>query len=103
MRGLAWSPSGDLIALGLEGSTYTFASDGSRFTRAITRGDGPYWSPDGSQIAYTVACTELPEGCGLAIAAADGSNTRKLGVGTSGPWHPAPIRPTGPSGTRDPT
>jgi hypothetical protein len=37
-RGLAWSPAGDRIALGLEGTMYTFATDGSDFTQ-IADGD----------------------------------------------------------------
>jgi len=86
--GLAWSPAGDRIALGLEKTTYTFAPDGSDFTQVITGGDSPYWSPDGSQIAYTIKCFEDPDGCGLAIADADGSNVREFGFAASGPWHP---------------
>jgi Tol biopolymer transport system component len=88
--GLAWSPGGDRIALGLEGATYTFATDGSGFTRVIARGDQPHWSPDGSEIAYTV-CSEGPGGCGLAIADSDGSNVREFGFGASGPWHPGSL------------
>ncbi len=45
----------------------------------ITHGDRPYWSPDGSQIAYTIAWLEDPDGCGLAIADADGSNVLTFG------------------------
>ena len=86
--GLAWSPAGDRIALGIEGAIYTFAPDGSEFTRVITNGDRPYWSPDGSRIAYTVSCVEDANGCGLALAVADGSNVREFGSGASGPWHP---------------
>ena len=56
--GLAWSPAGDRIALGLEGSTYTFAPDGSGFTRVITHGFRPYWSPDGSRFAHAIGCPE---------------------------------------------
>jgi hypothetical protein len=85
--GLAWSPAGDRIALGLQEATYTFAPDGSGFTQVIAYGHRPYWSPDGSQIAYKVPCG----GCGLAIADADGSNARRLASFTnSGPWNPAP-------------
>lgn len=83
--GLTWSPAGDRIAMEntLEGhvAIYTFAPDGSGFTKVITGGVNPYWSPDGSQIAYM-----LPNG--LAIADADGSNVRAFGFGASGPWHP---------------
>lgn len=110
VRGLAWSPTGDRIALGLEGIIYTFATDGSDFTQ-IAGGDttcgpadpcavklprsaeSPYWSPDGSQIAYTTGCVEGAgatnrDGCNLAIADADGSNVLTFGFGASGPWHP---------------
>jgi Tol biopolymer transport system component len=113
VRGLAWSPAGDRIALGLEGRIYTFASDGSDFTLiagvetscnatgpcAVTLPesvDSPYWSPDGSQIAYTTGCVEGAGsanrgGCRLAIADADGSNVREFSDGASGPWHPGPL------------
>ncbi len=116
---LEWSPAGDRLAIGFgdyEGSDglaiYTFAPDGSDFTKVITGGTSPYWSPDGSQIAYTILCEEqptasCPEGsnlrsqyeaqparfgggtAGLAIADADGSNVRAFGFAASGPWHPA--------------
>ena len=102
--GLEWSPAGDRLAIGVRGfegngdvsSIYTFAPDGSDFTRVITGGDSPYWSPDGSQIAYTINCTEGQASCAdgsivltLAIADADGSNVRAFGFAASGPWHPA--------------
>lgn len=49
--GFAWSPAGDRIAIVLDGQggTYTFAPDGSGFTRAQTT--GWYLSPDGSRFA----------------------------------------------------
>jgi Tol biopolymer transport system component len=91
---LQWSPAGDRIA-GVarsrdgDNAIYTFAPDGSGFTRVITGGIDPHWSPDGSQIAYTIPCdlTGNPLGC-LAIADADGSNVREFGFAASGPWHP---------------
>jgi Tol biopolymer transport system component len=82
---LTWSPAGDRIAMenSLEGhvAIFTFAPDGSDFTKVITGGINAFWSPDGSQIAYS-------SGGPIVIADADGSNGRSLGVGTSGPWHP---------------
>jgi Tol biopolymer transport system component len=107
--GLAWSPAGDRIALGLWGARgnrstsaiYTFAPDGSGLTRVINDGIMPYWSPDGSQIAYTIECLEGTDGCPsmdgsdrvLAVADADGSDARPFGFAISGPWHPAPSAP----------
>jgi Tol biopolymer transport system component len=106
VEGLAWSPAGDRIALGLidgpDPAIYMFAPDGSNFTQVIPGGARPYWSPDGSQIAYTIwntGSTGEPYGPGgLAIADADGSNIREFGFAGSGPWHPgastAPIETT---------
>jgi hypothetical protein len=102
--GLSWSPTGDRIALGLRvqpsAGIYTFAPDGSGFTRLISDGLAPSWSPDGSQIAYDSyvmdPCSESSDTCwrpdmsgGLVVADADGSDARSFGVGGSGPWHPA--------------
>jgi Tol biopolymer transport system component len=98
--GLAWSPAGDRIAIGFDVGIYTFAPDGSAFTRVIWRGTSPYWSPDGSQIANTTA---LPNGNGpgvLAIADADGSNHRVFDFGASGPWHPGQNPSPEPTDTR---
>jgi hypothetical protein len=127
--GMEWSPRGDRIAIGLGGdpAIYTFAPDGSDFTKVITGGVEPYWSPDGSQIAYTIPCDEYPNDqgpcpvgtprhslfdpqpggspAGLAIADADGSNVRAFGFAASGPWHrgesvtPSAVRGAIPAGT----
>ena len=92
VTGLAWSPAGDRIALGFAGAIYTFATDGSGLTQVIAEGDRPYWSPDGSQIAYRACASDVS--CSLAIADADGSNVSTFGVGNSGPWHPATRGPS---------
>ena len=90
---IEWSPAGDRIAmansLGRRIAIYTFAPDGSDFTKVIDGGANAFWSPDGSQIAY-----ELLDGSGgLTIADANGSNIRSLSLGSQGPWHPGPSTP----------
>ena len=94
VRGLAWSPAGDRIALAIEEGIYTFATDGSDFTR-ISGGFAPLnWSPDGSRLAFSTRCaysegTASRDGCNLVIADADGSEVWKLfHNAVSGPWHP---------------
>ena len=95
---LQWSPAGDRIAIQVRSpdpdgtnAIYTVGPDGSDFARVITAAASPYWSPDGSQIAYTVICDERPDGCepvgdagGLGIADADGSNVREFGFAALG-------------------
>jgi Tol biopolymer transport system component len=100
---LQWSPTGDRLVLQIdpiEGpdavvygdrAIFTFAPDGSGFTRVIAGGRSPYWSPDGSQIAYTTACNPDLSCSHLAIAEADGSNIRGFGFAASGPWHPGNV------------
>lgn len=56
---LAWSPAGDRIALALDGIIYTFATDGSDFTRVMS-GNSPLWSPDGSRLVSRRAATWHP-------------------------------------------
>ncbi len=79
--GLQWSPTGDRIAIGLGDWDLHLRPRRLGLHEGDPRWDSPYWSPDGSQIAYTI-------GSGLAIADADGSNVREFGFGASGPWHP---------------
>jgi Tol biopolymer transport system component len=90
-NGLTWSPAGDRIAMdnAREGhvAIYTFAPDGSDFTKLIEGGANPYWSPDGSQIAYVV----LGGSPGFSIADADGSNVQVFDFGGVGPWHPGTL------------
>lgn len=91
--GLAWSPAGDKIALGLRhtpaASIYTFTPDGSAFTRVIEYGGSPSWSPDGSRIAYERYLDAHEETGDLVIADADGSNVDDF-ILYAGPgvWHP---------------
>ena len=49
-----------------ESAIYTFALDGSDLTQVVTGADSPYWSPDGSQIAYNIRCDDyrLEPSCG---------------------------------------
>jgi Tol biopolymer transport system component len=111
LQGLQWSPAGDRMAMQVpstlsgESEIYTFAVDGSDLTQVATGADSPYWSPDGSQIAFNIRCDDyrLESSCkgrarayrpgervrfSLAIADADGSNVRAFGFAASGPWHP---------------
>jgi hypothetical protein len=81
---ITWSPAGDRLAVGLDDAIYTFAPDGSDFAKVITDGSSPFWSSDGSQIAFTGPS-------GLAIADADGSNIRVFGFAASGPWNPGEL------------
>ena len=87
---------------------YTFAPDGSDFTKVITGGINPYWSPDGSQIAYMLPYGDpLATGRPLAIADADGSNVQVFDFGGVGPWHPGTLEngveaPASPSPSTSP-
>ncbi|MDH4112974.1 MAG: hypothetical protein OEV60_09905 [Actinomycetota bacterium] len=93
---LSWSPAGDRIAMGnaREGhvAIYTFAPDGSDFTKVITGGMNAFWSPDGSRLAYMLPYGDpLAAGRPLAIADADGSNVQVFDFGGVGPWHPGTL------------
>ena len=120
--GLAWSPAGDRIAMGLlrdsgsgkyyydplgkagvDAGIYTFSPNGSRFTLAIEGGLRPTWSPDGSRIAFEglgrgEAAKALAETgvqpSSVMIADADGSDKQDLHLPSVGPgvWHPGPYR-----------
>ena len=55
VQGLAWSPTGDRIALAYEKRAFTFAPDGSDIEQVAGGGGatGIYWSPDGTQVETT--------------------------------------------------
>jgi Tol biopolymer transport system component len=59
-------------------------ADGSGLTQVIPNATNPYWSPDGSRIAFRAASGVL------GIADADGTNVQKFGAARAGPWNPLP-------------
>ena len=87
---IRWSPAGDRIVMGARrdgvDAIFTFAPDGSSLTKVIASGWDPYWSPDGSRIAYNDCAP--PDICYLEIADADGANARAFAGAHAGPWHP---------------
>jgi Tol biopolymer transport system component len=97
VESITWSPAGDRIAMASRSPViYTFAPDGSDFTKVIDRGFRPSWSPDGSQIAYMLPYGNPRfAGAPLVIADADGSNVQIFDFGGVGPWHPGSSTPSG--------
>jgi hypothetical protein len=67
-------------------------ADGSGLRTVIPNGWNPYWSPDGSRIAFKLRSASRPLG-ELAIANADGTHVRYSDTHTpaqAGPWNPLP-------------
>ena len=65
----------------LDGSvTYTANPDGSQVKQLFIPGhsEAPRWSPDGSQIAVTAACTDGEENCAVTIVDPDTGTFRQL-------------------------
>lgn len=84
--GLQWSPDGDRLAFSLEGRLYTVGADGSDLRLIIDGGVQPYWSPDGSHIAYTRLDEQSSKGGSLEIVRLEDLRAQNFGDGKSGPW-----------------
>ena len=112
LLGLAWSPAGDRIALAIDchgapcqDAIYTFAPDGSDIKNLATLdfdwSPKPYWSPDGSRIAYLTGCGSLDNGLALDCTFvirdpdADSTHVQLFKYGIPGPWHPGTPAQTG--------
>jgi Tol biopolymer transport system component len=89
--GPSWSPDGSRIAFS-EWTTrkaYVIDVKGSNVRVVLDLATQPVWSPDGKRLAY-VLLDEGRQSVGLAVAAADGSSSRKLTDGNirSPAWSP---------------
>ena len=96
---IAWSPDGSQLAL--EGTAdeslattgiWVVNSDGSGLKKVIPLGTNPFWSPDGSHIAYESIQYPFDS---LEISDADGTHVQAFGYGGSGPWNPLPLSDSG--------
>ena len=96
---LDWSPDGERLAWGSASGIFVVDADGSGLSlmiRGVARNGGadPYWSPDGTRIAYRIedgsvdeACPRCPTGT-LEVAAPDGTQVQEFGYAEPGPWNP---------------
>jgi Tol biopolymer transport system component len=92
---VAWSPTGDEIAVAHDEVVEVVSVDGGRETpvRSFPRGlvRDPSWSPDGEQLAFTVIGPSQTQRA-LYTVARDGSDLTRIVEGTPdtiGPWAPS--------------
>lgn len=87
---VAWSPDGArLVYQRPNGGLSIVNADGTGVVAVTSDGGGPYWAPDGREIAFT-RCAGL---CAAYAITPDGSDLRRLGPGdgrnrAAGPWSP---------------
>lgn len=59
-------------------STYTVNPDGSHVQPLVSSSEGPHWSPDGTEVQLSKACTDGAENCALTIANPDTGSFRQF-------------------------
>jgi Tol biopolymer transport system component len=91
---LTWSPDGERLAWGGASGIFVVGADGSGLSLAIPDAGYPYWSPDGTRIAYRIYQGGRPNACPsceigtLEIAAPDGTHVQEFPSADPGPWNP---------------
>jgi Tol biopolymer transport system component len=110
MYNLAWSPDGEQIAFGGgyrdSGGVFVISAHGSAPALVFPGGADPYWSPDGTRIAYRIPpqsgvadCLSCVLGT-LEIAALDGTHVLRFDSAEPGPWNPLPLQGQGAASQR---
>jgi Tol biopolymer transport system component len=85
VEGLEWSPDGSELAFSIAERLYVVGVDGSGFRLVTDQAVEPYWSADGSHIAYTRPDPQAERGS-LEIVSLDDLQIQNFGDGESGPW-----------------
>jgi Tol biopolymer transport system component len=81
----AFSADANKIAFVRGGSIYTMNADGTGISAPITAGDEPFWSPDGTKLAYTSGGDILV----IVLASSSTTNLTSSGATDSSPaWSP---------------